>query len=315
MNFDEILILLSKVPLFSGVSLEHLSRHLGHANHKQFVAGETILAPGRENTCIYVVLSGRLRVHTGSPGNEPVAVFGACESIGEMSILFEGASTVFLLADTDSTLLNIEHAMIWGLVNDSHAAAINLLNILAMRSSSKRASFNDTEKQLGYVGLDHVDELTGLFNIKWMYEIFSRQIYRCSVNQSRATMMMVSIDSFTQYNNDHGCLGGDQALRTVAQTILSCLRPNDQAVRFKGKLFLTFLPNTPLGDGRLAAKRLLEEIGKAHIVTPGGDELPGVTASIGLAEVDEHSSLEHILVQIADAVQRARDAGRNCISE
>jgi diguanylate cyclase (GGDEF)-like protein len=314
-NFEEIIALLKHVPLFSGVALEHLDRHLRDARQSTLTTGQVLMSPGESHEKLIVILSGRLRVHSGALSNEPIAMFGAGESLGEISMLDDQISYAYLVADTDSTLLSIDFAAIWALVNDSHQAAINLLNILALRNPHSEQNFSDAERHLGYVGLNHVDELTGLYNSKWMYQIFGRQIYRCSRNHSLATMLMISIDRFKLYNDANGCLGGDQALRTVAQTILNCLRPNDQAARLHGKNFIIFLSNTPLLEGRNAADRLLSQVRSAHIVTPNGDALPGVTVSIGMTEVSENSTLDQAIEQTIQAVQRARDAGRNRISE
>ena len=317
-NFEEVFSLLKNVPLFSGVAYEHLVRHLVNSSQRLLAPGEVLISPGESNEKVFVILSGRMRVNSGSAYGEPVAMFGAGESVGEMSLLDDQKSFAFLVADTECTLLAIDYSAIWALVNDSHQAAVNLLNILALRNPAMYENYDETEKHLGYVGLNLVDEMTGLYNSKWMYQIFdrlfNRQISRSSANHSNAMLMQLSIDNFRLYNDAHGCLGGDQALRTVAQTILSYLRPNDQAARFHGKNFIIFLPNTSLHEGRLAAERLLVQIRDAHIVTPNGDALPGVTVSIGLVEINEKGSLDQALEQAANAVQHARDAGRDCIS-
>jgi len=314
-NFEDVINLLKNVPLFYGVAFEHLDRHLVNARQLSLASGQVLMSPGESHEKVIVILSGRLRVNSGNVDNEPIAIFGPGESIGELSILDDQKSYAFLIADTDCTLLEIDHSAIWALVNDSHQAAINLLNIVARRKPVDEEDYAASERHMGYIGLNHVDELTGLYNSKWMYQIFGRQIYRCSVNHSLATMMLLSIDHFRNYNEAHGGLGGDQAMRTVAQTILNCLRPNDHAARYHGKNFIIFLPSTSLSEGRKAADRLLAQIREAHIVTPSGDALPGVTASIGLVEITEKSSIDQALEQTTEAVQRARDAGRNCISE
>jgi diguanylate cyclase (GGDEF)-like protein len=313
-NFEEVISLLKNVPLFSGVAYEHLTRHLGNSSQLALAPGEVLMSPGEINEKVFVILSGRLRVNSGSLNNQPIAIFGAGESVGELFLL-DGKSFAFLVADTESRLLCIDRSTLWALVNDSHQASVNLLNILALHNPVNDENFDETEKHMGYVGLNHVDELTGLYNSKWMYQIFSRQLYRCSVDHSLAMLLLLSIDNFKLYNEAHGCLGGDQALRTVAHTILNCLRPNDQAARFHGKNFGIFLPNTSLNEGRKAAERLLVQIREAHIVTPNGDSLSKVTVSIGLVKANEASSLDQALEQAANAVQRARDAGRDCISE
>jgi diguanylate cyclase (GGDEF)-like protein len=308
--------LLRNVPLFFGVSREILERHLDDSARIARSAGEVLLTPGDPNDQVFVILAGRLREHHGSLDSETITMFGAAETIGEMSILDDSQSFTWIAADTDCELLVIEHSAIWALINDSHQAARNMLNILALRIPvSERDIHNEIESRQGYAGLNHVDELTGLYNHDWMRQMFTRQINRANFERSSSSMLMLSVDQFKHYNQSHGRLGGDMALRTVAQTILTCLRPNDQAARFHGKTFAIFLPRTTLSEARRAAERLRLQTNEAVIVTPSGDALPGVTVSIGLSEVTTTDTLDLLLERTEGALHRARSAGRNCISE
>jgi diguanylate cyclase (GGDEF)-like protein len=311
----EVLDLLRKTPLFSGLTDELLTRHLYHSGRVPLAAGQILLSPGDSNENVYVILSGRLRVNPGSPDSESVAIFGAGESVGEMSILDDSRAFAYLVADSDCELLCVDLATIWSLLNGSHQAARNMLNILAMRLPINERSNLNTESRQGYAGLNHVDELTGLYNSQWMFQTFGRQIHRCAINHDHASLMMVSIDQFKHYNQCHGRLGGDQALRTIAQTILTCLRPNDQAAHYHGKVFAVFLPHTTLEEARKASQRLLLQASQAVIVTPSGDSLPHVTISIGLTEVRAENSLKQLIEQATAALQRARQAGRNRVSD
>ena len=177
---------------------------------------------------------------------------------------------------------------------------------------SKHSNQNG-ENQQGYAGLNQVDELTGLYNRDWMTKMFERQIRRLAITHDHAVLMMVSIDQFDHYNQSHGLLGGDQALRTIAQTILTCLRPDDQAGRYYGKVFAVFMSNTTLEEARKAGQRLLLQTSQALIVTPGGDALPHVTISIGMIEAREGVTPQELFEQAAEALQRAKLAGGNCI--
>lgn len=308
--------LLRNVPLFFGVSREILERHLDDSIQIDKSSGDVLLAPGDSNDQVFVILEGRLREHHGSLDSETITMFGAAETIGEMSILDDSQSFSWIAADTDCRLLSIDHSAIWALVNDSHQAARNMLNILALRIPvSERDIHNEIESRQGYAGLNHVDELTGLYNHDWMRQMFTRQINRANFERTPASMMMLSIDLFKHYNQSHGRLGGDMALRTVAQTVLTCLRPNDQAARFHGKTFAVFLPRTTLIEARRAAERLRVQTSDAVIVTPSGDALPSVTVSIGLSEVAVADTLDRLLERTEVALHRARSAGRNCISD
>ena len=309
----EILGHLKSVPLFAGVPNDLLIQHFNSSKRIALTAGTTFLSPGDSNENVYIILSGRMRI-CHRKADDPVAIFGAGDSVGELFILCGSKVFDYFIADTDCEMLYVDHAAIWSLVNGSHQAARNMLNILSSDSPLNKHSNREIENQNGYAALNQVDELTGLYNAQWMLKMFDRQILRCAKTHSQATLMMVSIDQFKNYNQCHGPLGGDLALRTIAQTILTCLRPNDQAARYHDKVFAVFMPNTMLEEANKAGQRLLKHASDAVIVTPSGDALPHVTISIGLAEVKTENTLQQMIEQAAEALQRAKQAGRNCIS-
>ncbi len=310
----EILDLLKNVPLFSGLSSELLTRHIDLSRRIILAPGHILLSPGDPFKDIYVILSGRMSLSPGSADNEPVAMFGAGDSAGEMSALNGSKALAYLIADTECELLCVDLAAIWSLMNDSHQAARNMLNVLSKPIPNSKSSDHKTENRQGYAGLNNVDEMTGLYNSQWMLHTFGRQVQRCAITHDHATLMLVSINQFKPYNQSHGRLGGDQALRTIAQTILTCLRPNDQAARYQGNIFAVFMPHTILEEGHKAEQRLLLQASQATITTPGGDALPSVTISTGLTEVHAEKTLQQLLDQATEALQRAKQSGCNCIN-
>ena len=318
--------LLNNVPLFSGLSNEILLSHVDLSNRINLVAGEILLAPGDENEYIYVILSGRLRINSDKSSDEPIAIFGEGESVSEMSILNGSKSRDYLIADTKCELLCIDPASVWSLLKSSHHAALNMLNILSKPISVTERKRNNygvdqrkrnnysLENQHGYSGSNHVDELTGLYSSQWIFKIFERQIRRLSMKQTPAILMLVSIDQLDQYNERHGTLAGDQALRTIAQAILTCLRPEDHSGRYHDAVIAVLLAQTTLEEGRIAGQRLMLHAGQAEVSTPGGEILPRITISIGITEVKLGSSLPQLFDQATEALNRAMEAGGNCVS-
>jgi len=312
---EELSALLDNSPLFSGVSPELLGRYLQDSEVLELTAGEILLAPGDYNEKIYVLLNGRVRISPEGAIDDILAMFGEGETVGEMSILDDSKANTYLIADTPCQLLAVDHTTVWAMINDSHQIARNMLNVLAMRVPITDPNNQaNVEGQQGYIGFRHVDELTGLYNSEWMRQMFGRQVQRCAQGHDTGTLLMLCIDEFKHYNQVHGRLGGDQALRSIAQTILSCLRPNDQAARYQGNTFAVFLPHTSLNAGKIAAERLRRQASETLIVTPSGDALPNVTVSIGLKEVGIGSSLDDLLEQANNSLEFAHQSGANCIS-
>lgn len=312
-NAFKILDLLLESPLFQGVQREVLSRHLSMVNCRTLKKGDVLLSPRQHNDLIYVILSGRLSVHLNQPDDVPIALFGQGECVGEISLLDDGLVSAYVIAETDCNLLTIDHVSVWALINDSHRAALNMLSILTRRIRvSDQLIVESMEQQQGYEKTNLIDDLTGLYNHHWVNEAFHKQIRRSSMNNKPCTLILLNVDGFKQFNEQYGDLGGDQALRTIAQTMLDCMRPNDMAARYHSEKFAILLPNTPLAEGNIAAERLRTNVAQKNIVVPSGDVLPSVTVSLGLSETCANDTLEQLISRAESAVLEAKAAGGNC---
>lgn len=312
-NAFKILDLLLESPLFMGVERDVLSRHLSMVNCISRKTGETLLTPGQHNNQIYFILSGRLSIHIGQPDNEPVAIFGQGECVGEISMLDDGPVSAYVIAHTDCELLTIDHMSTWALITDSHKAAINMLSILTRRIRvSDQMIVDNMEQQLGYEKNNIIDDLTGLYNRHWVNEAFQKRICRSAMNNKPCTLVLLEIDDFKHFNELYGDLGGDQALRTIAQAMLDCLRPNDMEARYQKEKFSVLLPNTSMAEGCIAAERLRTFVAQRNIVVPSGDVLPGVTISLGLSETCVDDTLEKLVARADAALLQAKAAGGNC---
>lgn len=314
-NTQETLTLLETAPLFRGVSHKLLLRALSQSRLISLKKGTQLLAPGQLNNHIYMALSGRLSILLKEDQPEPIAMLGEGECVGEMSILGDGYASAFVIAATDCKLLAMDQAALWGLIDNSHEAAHNMLSILSrrIRVGDQRVA-ESLERQQGYSGSNMVDDLTGLYNREWLEEKLGRYLQRSVVNRKSSCLILLEMDGYQEFSDKFGSLGCDQALRTIAHTMLSCLRPDDQAGHYSGPRFCVFLPNTSsLADACTAAERLRSSVSQAAVVLPSGDALPAISISIGVSQTHGEDSLPHLLGRTEQALQAASESGGNCV--
>jgi diguanylate cyclase (GGDEF)-like protein len=310
----EILKTLRTTPLFRGVLGDLLVKHLRGSRVEQLTSGQVLLVPGQSNDTIYIILSGRLNVQAKKSEDDPIAILGKGECVGEMSMLGDSPVSAYVIAATDCKLLAIEHKAMWELINKSHAASNNMLNILTSRiRNTNQIAAENLERQQGFSGSEMVDELTGLYNQRWMHKKFNRHLRRSIMDKNLSCLLMLEMDQLKEFTGKYGQLGSDQALRDIAHTILSCLRPNDQAARYGSEKFAVFLPNTSLPEARIAAKRLLSAVQQSLIVLPSGDALPSITVSMGISQTQSNDMLESLFVRADEALLIAKVCGGNCV--
>lgn len=92
-----------------------------------------------------------------------------------------------------------------------------------------------------------------------------RVMQRCHKNNEVLSVMMIDIDSFKDYNDKHGHLAGDIALRTVSQTIIQYLRPEDLVTRYGGEELFALLPGLDIKATVTVAERLRVAIKQTRI--------------------------------------------------
>lgn len=161
--------------------------------------------------------------------------------------------------------------------------------------------------------LSNTDELTGLANRRYFHEILKRELAQAARFQSGFSLIMVDIDFFKEFNDTHGHLNGDVALRRVASSMLQNTRGIDLVARFGGEEFIILLPKTTREGARAAAEKLRQSVAAEAIPLAGGAEnVANISISLGVAEFPGDSKDIYELIDLADrALYLAKERGRN----
>jgi diguanylate cyclase (GGDEF)-like protein len=155
------------------------------------------------------------------------------------------------------------------------------------------------------------DQLTGLFNRRYMEESLDRELRRASREGYSLGLLMMDLDHFKDLNDGFGHAAGDLMLRAVGEFLGSSVRGDDVACRFGGEEFVVILPRASLENTRRRAETLREGM-KSLQLEPSGMLRAGVTISIGVACAPEHGETREQLVHAADvALYRAKTRGRD----
>lgn len=314
-NSDYKKSLLAGLELFQNVRPDDVQTLLQKCDRRDLLAGEVLLSPGSKNECVYVVLSGMLQVHIGSP-NAPVVAsldVGACA--GEMSIIEDRDPSAFVVATEATHLLVIHQSILWDLVNASHAFSKNLLVVLSERVRSHNQVIADSYGNLQkFEKHATTDALTGLSNRHAMEETFPREVRRCVQNREPVSLIMIDVDRFKEFNDRFGHVAGDRALSAVGHVLRNHFRPRDHLVRFGGDEFAVLLPGIAADEAVAIAERVRDAV--AGTTGGGKDSLIQVPVeiSMGVAERREDDTFEGLLRAADEALYRAKDAGRNKVS-
>ena len=199
------------------------------------------------------------------------------------------------------------HGMYWDLLSDRALEVRRTQELEAAKTAAERA-----QEQLRYQA-NH-DILTGVMNRAGILGVCGRELERAVRLQTSLGLLMIDLDHFKQVNDRFGHLGGDEALRCIAERIASNLRSYDALGRYGGEEFLIVLPSCELEQAAIAAERIRESI-EANPV-PLGRAAAKITASFGVTVLDaENDTEQRQLIARADAaLYEAKRSGRNCVA-
>ena len=186
----------------------------------------------------------------------------------------------------------------WFLVTE-HTASDNTMLLfcseitLQKNNEVKLRDLNEKLTELAYR-----DSLTGIFNRRYFYESARIELSRCVRQKTSVSLLMMDLDYFKSVNDRFGHEGGDQVLIETTALVRDLLRNYDIFGRLGGEEFAVLLPDTDLVEAIVIGNRILDKL-RQHVFLPPL-ETSRVTASMGVAEVDETRTTLDTLIRGAD---------------
>ncbi len=162
--------------------------------------------------------------------------------------------------------------------------------------------------------LSSTDALTELRNRGHFDRVFQSAVVHAYRYQEPLSLLVLDIDHFKQFNDNHGHLVGDDCLQMVAQCVRELVtRPQDLAARYGGEEFVVLLPNTPHKGALDVAERIRKAVAAMAFQLSG--QTLHLTVSVGVCtELPASADATETLFSRADeALYQAKANGRNCV--
>ncbi|TNF45201.1 sensor domain-containing diguanylate cyclase, partial [bacterium] len=157
------------------------------------------------------------------------------------------------------------------------------------------------------------DPLTGMYNRRYIVDQLDREIKQAKRTNQPLSIIMADLDNFKDYNDRHGHIAGDEALKELGELLAYSIRETDVVARYGGEEFLVFLNHTDKDGAIKAAEKLRLAVDKRIFDLKG--EKTRITISLGVSSSPEDGISFDDLVDAADrALYRAKDLGRNRVS-
>jgi CRP-like cAMP-binding protein len=127
--------LLRQVPLFAGLSENHLKKLAKRLVKRDYENGQVIIAQGKGGEGLFVIAEGTAQAVRAQPDGEEIVVneFGEKDYFGELAILDEGLRTASVIATSKVSCFILTRWDFKGILQEEPEMAINLLEELAHR--------------------------------------------------------------------------------------------------------------------------------------------------------------------------------------
>ncbi len=157
------------------------------------------------------------------------------------------------------------------------------------------------------------DDLTKLFNSRYLNLYLGREIKRCKRHGIPLSIIFLDLDGFKGINDQYGHLAGSGTLTEVGGILAEGVRESDILARYGGDEFVAVLPETPASGAIVIAERLRRSIEENRFLQPMG-LAARISASFGIASYPDHALTPEALIQKADqAMYRVKEREKNGI--
>ena len=192
-----------------------------------------------------------------------------------------------------------------------------IAGLIAVRSVFIRQSVNErriSEMNNSFIWLAYNDIMTGTLNKKAMETYLSFVAEEMSPKE--VSLIIFDIDNFKSYNDHYSHLKGDEALKSVAASVVGVLEKNDRYLfRFGGEEFVIVLPDAGEIHARVIAGELLDVVRAAAIPREDLEGQSIVTATFGVACGTAEQLKDMSIITMADKqLYLGKNSGKNCVA-
>lgn len=158
-----------------------------------------------------------------------------------------------------------------------------------------------------------LDHLTNIYNNLALSRFLEEQVNFARRYKLPLSIILIDFDNLKKYNDRHGHLQGNMAIKTAVRAMKSCMRKSDILGRWtSGEEFLVILPETNKIGAVILAEKIRNEIEKTRVKPASKNLKHGynkITVSLGVSELISNS--KNMLHEADLALYKAKRLGKN----
>jgi len=158
--------------------------------------------------------------------------------------------------------------------------------------------------------LIYTDDLTGLYNHRYLHIALEQEIRRSERYGLEFSLAFIDLDLFKHINDEHGHLVGSGVLRQVGDLLRECVRDADMLFRYGGDEFTALLVETDTRGAKIVAERIRSSI-EGFDFALGQGKTGRLTATVGHATYPIHATTKTEMIDLADKAMYLGKDDRN----
>lgn len=179
-----------------------------------------------------------------------------------------------------------------------------------------RAFFKNYERYELTRQLTYVDDLTTVYNRRYLERFIDRLINSSKAKNSCFSIIFLDIDNLKEVNEEYGHLIGSKVIRKISEILKIGIRAFDRVFRFGGDEFSIILPMTDIEGAFLVAERIRRTIETQSLHFESIDTDLHISVTMGIATYPEHGTDSNELLANSDkAMYLAKQKGKNRIEK
>jgi diguanylate cyclase (GGDEF)-like protein/putative nucleotidyltransferase with HDIG domain len=186
----------------------------------------------------------------------------------------------------------------------------HLVGVLSLYSPAE-AAFCDDDKRVIEIVAQHIghtlrsalefdnaskrDLLTGLPNLKQLEKLMESASTNELTIGNEATLLLIDVVGFKNFNSLHGRQAGDEVLKHVARFSRTALRVADIMFRYGGDEFVAILKRTPPDTAMAMAERMRRNIADHKLMLRHGESVQVMTDIVCVSSPSDGATLRELL--------------------
>ncbi len=167
-----------------------------------------------------------------------------------------------------------------------------------------------------------IDPLTGTVNRRHFMEQMEKEMRTLSRHGYPICFALCDLDHFKIVNDTYGHAMGDEVLIYFTEMLRTELRETDIVGRYGGDEFIFLMPHTDINEALTPLERIRKNMARHRFFVPS-DRSFCVTVTMGVTQISTppksnttaiKEALQSLFVKTDQALYKAKERGRNCIS-